>query len=184
MSRLARYLFCMLPPCMGASIAIGQTRTGQLGTNPFGYAFRIPERWHVEMDGGRTLLLKYSTRPPQGLLPPNGAEILIVPRSSQIGRVSQLSLREWVSHVLRVSSPVGRSISHPQIFGRSDLGDMTRVSFTLENFAERSEGHVDYLFCLRGEVFKVGLRFIVGDSGASQYENILDEVLRSFRVTK
>jgi len=97
-----------------------------------------------------------------------------------LGHQPELTIDQWVARVTAGSEHEGRRIDHTEI-SNHDLVEVTRTEFNRDSPGLPTEHNIAYFFKLRGRVFEVALRYILGDPNAARHERALQEVLGTLR---
>jgi hypothetical protein len=152
----------------------------------YNYRLAFPTSWHISVVPVKAGPVLYNYSPSfamgQGLFPPGGAEISVLPLASFEGRMRNRTEQEWIAEDVR-----GLAYGKPIIENISDVGnphitDLVRVSYDHERIPdEELQRYVMFYFRLGGEPFVLGLNYWKEDSRAAVYEKTLISILRSIR---
>jgi hypothetical protein len=162
------------------------SRPDRITNNKYRFSVMFPPKWFV-YDGGDVPAF-FNFRPElsvQGELPPGGASICMLVTTDEKEQQSDTALSKWAEQ--KVKSHHGGNVERRVINGPVETGASPALRVSLDSPALspdlQSLRYVIVFWQYKGTSFGLELSYAKDDPNATRYENVLLEVMRSFRPT-
>ncbi len=172
--------------CGGPVVLVSAGTVHTYSNSEHGYRLTYPASWHISVapgKGGPTLSNYDLARAPgHGVLPPDAAEIFLLPHSD-LGNIDHSSNpREWASADARRFAFGATTMEPIPNLGNPDISDVLRVAFEYkQNGYDVQQKYVTFYFRLNADLLKIELNYWEGDPKAGSYERTLISILKSIR---
>ena len=150
------------------------------------YRLTYPASWHISVVSVKAGPVLYNYDPSfamgQGLFPPGGAEIFVVPPADMNSEDRSRSPQELASENVRRFSHGRVSVEQIANPGNPTISDVIRASYDYQRIEDEDlQRDVIFSFRFSGEPFTLGLNYWKDDPKAAYYEQTLLSILRSIR---
>ena len=153
-----------------------------------GYSVVLPKRWYVYNGGDLPLFFNYRAEDalPQGQLPPGGAEIHLLLPAEWRQDNSVHSMSSWVAQEVRMHN--GSHVKRNLIRGPAMSGRKRALQVSFDQLALGTPGQslrlVAVFWQVKDRPFAAELSYVEGDSKGRQYQTVLLEMVRSFKLER
>lgn len=150
------------------------------------YRLTYPASWHISVVSMKAGPVLYNYDPSfamgQGLFPPGGAEIFVLPPADIDSEDRSRSPQELAGENVRRFSYGNASLEQISNPGNPAISDVIRVSYDYQRIdGEDLQRDVIFYFRFNGKPFKLLLNYWKGDPKAASYEQTLFSILKSIR---
>jgi len=172
--------------CGEPVVLVGAEAARTYSNSERGYRLTYPASWHISVvpgKGGPTLSnYDLAKAPGHGVLPPDAAEIFLLPHSDLANIDHSTNPREWASEDARRFAFGATTMEPIANSGNPDISDVLRVAFDYQETGYNvQQKYLTFYFRLNADLFKIELNYWRGDPKAGSYEQALISILRSIR---